>query len=328
MSGDLKKTFNKYKTRQSGGDTAGFVLTAKGEMDIIEPTKMKSMNPQKLKALLKEKGIAGWFGKAGSDGIVFSIMAGKMGGMEGQPWVKRHIKDNLGTSNFDITTDSNADVDPDPTTLGRSTTTTTTTTSEPNELSEGLDLLSLEEEEEEEDTLLDNLPEEEEEEEEDPLLEESLSLLDSMDLEEDEDVVDPELLKDWIKVARAMADAVDDMNSGLGKLRTALMKSGDEELEEIAETFFGTGFPEIHGGHKVSFTSKLMDVERQSTATGYKAALESLQSEASSYLDHLKSSKKVEVCDDNPSHKVGIVTIMSKAIGNLQTEANRQISAH
>ena len=64
---DGLKAFNKNKTRPSGGENAGSILTAKSDMEIIEPTKMKSMNPEKMKTRIDGKGVGGFFGK-GSNG--------------------------------------------------------------------------------------------------------------------------------------------------------------------------------------------------------------------------------------------------------------------
>lgn len=322
---ELKKSFNKYKTRVEGGEVAGFTLHSTGDMEIIEPTRMKVMNPQKMKTALSGKGIGGSFAKV-SGGMRFTIMAGKQGGAEGQPWVKLHLKKNLGISNLEVTTSSDADVDPDPKDLIKKK----SGKESPNE---SLDLLGmLEDDSEEVDTtgtedLLGMLDEPDSEEIDIPVAPDlPLDLLGVLDEEEDTgELVDPDLKKAWIPVARSMADAVIDVDNGLSKLRSALLSSGDEELEEIADAFFGSGFPEIHGGHKVKFMSALLDVERQSEVDAYTSALNLIVERSTAYLEHLKSSQRVVVCDDNPAHKVGIVKTIGAAVADMQKEANRQV---
>jgi hypothetical protein len=108
--------FNKYKTRTSGSQLAGFLLEHGGSVQIIPPTEMLSMNGIKLKARLKVKGVAGTFEK-GDKSIVFTVMAGKGGGKADQSWVKQGLRTQLGVSALDVVDAPNAAIDPDPTAL-------------------------------------------------------------------------------------------------------------------------------------------------------------------------------------------------------------------
>lgn len=105
-----KALFNKFKSRTEGGDVAAFLVQANGTLEIIEPSKAKTLTPQKLKARLSGKGIAGFFYK-GNSGPVFNVVAGKKGGKTGQPWVKYNLRAALSVSNFEVQTDPGADLE-------------------------------------------------------------------------------------------------------------------------------------------------------------------------------------------------------------------------
>lgn len=153
-----------------------------------------------------------------------------------------------------------------------------------------------------------------------------------LDLGEPEEESDPpetvpSSLRDaWTAVADDIRDTISGVDGGLEKLRVELVGNDDPELAEIGQKFFGTGFPVLHGGHKVPFTAKLLDVQRSTTVDKYLSALQALRDEADDYLDHIQSSARVEVCDDNPAHNVGMGTSMSRSLGALIKEADRQIS--
>jgi hypothetical protein len=153
-----------------------------------------------------------------------------------------------------------------------------------------------------------------------------------LDLGEPEEESDPpetvpaSLREAWTTVADDIRDTITSVDNGLEKLRGELVGNEDPELAEIGEKFFGTGFPVLHGGHKVPFTAKLLDVQRSAVVDKYLTALQALRDEADDYLDHIQASVRVEVCDDNPAHNVGMRASMSRSLGALIKEADRQIS--
>lgn len=106
-----KAQFNRFKTRSADGEVAAFILENNGRLEILAPAKAKLLNPQKLKTQLKSKGVAGFFYK-GTNGPVFNIVAGKMGGHAGQPWVKYILRAALQISSFEVQDDPQADLDP------------------------------------------------------------------------------------------------------------------------------------------------------------------------------------------------------------------------
>ena len=104
-----KELFNKFKSRPQGTN-AGFVLVEGGELEVIDPTKMRSLNSAKLRQRMKKKGVAGTFFK-GAKGPVFSVMAGKMGGKPDQPWVRQTIRKQLGVSTLEVVEAAGADLE-------------------------------------------------------------------------------------------------------------------------------------------------------------------------------------------------------------------------
>ena len=104
-----KELFNKFKSRPEGTN-AGFILVEGGDIEVIDPTKMRSLNAAKLRQRMKRKGVAGTFYK-GPNGPVFSVMAGKQGGKPDQPWVKQTLRKQLGVSTLEVVEASGADLE-------------------------------------------------------------------------------------------------------------------------------------------------------------------------------------------------------------------------
>lgn len=324
MADPIKDEFNKYKTRPLGGETAGFTLTARGDLAIIRPTTMKVMNPQKMKARIEGKGIGGSFSK-GDNGIRFEVMAGKQGGTDAQPWVRRHLKSILGISTFEVVTSGDADVDPDPDELLRKIRSErkTSTGISDEELGDGLSMLFGDEST--------SIPETSEA---PPPPPPPLDLLAGLDMLSGmtDPPVDAELKKKSVAVIDVTQDAVNTIDNALSRFRGELMKSDDEELEAIADEFFGSGFPIIHGGHKVGLVTSMMNVRQSTTAPAYKKALGALNDKAAAYLKHLQSDPRIAVLDsktDLPDNvdPIGISSILGGAISSLTTEVSRQLSA-
>lgn len=112
-----KALFDRFKHRTEGGDVAAFLARADGTVESVEPSKAKALTPQKLKARLQGKGIAGSFHK-GRNGTVFQVVAAKKGGKADQPWVKYNLRAALAVASFEVAVDPEADLDdidlPDP----------------------------------------------------------------------------------------------------------------------------------------------------------------------------------------------------------------------
>jgi len=140
-----------------------------------------------------------------------------------------------------------------------------------------------------------------------------------------QDEVPVSLRKAWETVSEDMKTAVNDTDNQLNKLREKLMSSSDQRLITVGNDFFGNGYPKIHGGHKVSFLTKLLDVERTFEAEAYKKALQSLYTAADNYEDYILSSAKVAGVDSNPGHKVGMRDRIGGQLTVLKKEVSRQI---
>ncbi len=348
---DPKTAFNKYKGRPYGETMGGFTLTAGGDLQFIEVSVMKSMTPERMKARLDGIAIGGSVSKSeGGAGTRFEVLAGKGGGHESKPWVKYRIKSILGITNFVVETAADADVDPDPAELmaklkagtglsddalgdGLSmlfgdetpeTTGTTESSTGPSDdaLGDGLSMLFGDEST---DTTAPTPP---------APPPPPLDLLAGLDMLSGttDPPVDAELKKKSVAVIEVTQDAVNTIDNALNRFRDELLKSDDEELEAIADEFFGSGFPVIHGGHKVGFITSMMNVRQSTTVPAYKKAMGTLNERAAAYLKHIQSDPRVAVLDsksDLPENvdPVGMASILGGAITSLTAEVSRQLSA-
>lgn len=109
VSVSSKELFNKFKSRPEGTN-AGFILVEGAEIEVIDPTKMRSLNAVKLRQRMKKKGVAGTFYK-GPKGPIFSVMAGKQGGKPDQPWVTQTLRRELGVSSLEVIEAAGADLE-------------------------------------------------------------------------------------------------------------------------------------------------------------------------------------------------------------------------
>ena len=100
---------------------------------------------------------------------------------------------------------------------------------------------------------------------------------------------------DWASARQgwqAASEAVDGQISGL---QAVLRKTGDDQLEEIAEF----GLNGVTGNHRVPLMAALMELGDGNPATLGKAGPKALGI-IDAFRSYLESSEQVEVCDANP----------------------------
>lgn len=100
---------------------------------------------------------------------------------------------------------------------------------------------------------------------------------------------------DWRVVRRDWQAANEAVDGQIAALQAALRKSGDDELEEVAEF----GLNGITGNHRVRLTAALIELGDDDAATLQKAGPKTLGL-IDAFRSYLESSEAVEVCDGNP----------------------------
>ncbi|MFY9459909.1 MAG: hypothetical protein WAP57_09180, partial [Aquabacterium commune] len=130
---------------------------------------------------------------------------------------------------------------------------------------------------------------------------------DAEDAEEDEDEDEPApeptgidldaFRKGWPGVRAAWRDAMDEAVAQMGKLRTALLKDPDPDLQQIAEF----GLSAVTDGHRVPMMAAVMSIDgAMQNEAKLRAAIGQARAQAKRFSAHLQSSPTVAACDENP----------------------------
>lgn len=103
------------------------------------------------------------------------------------------------------------------------------------------------------------------------------------------------LTETWTASAKALTGALDSVNLQLMALRVALLKSGDQDLRDIADV----GLDDVLMDHPRRLRTTLRTVQG-TTGDGRRKALTTLAEALDGMQRHLRSSRLVAAVDDNP----------------------------
>jgi hypothetical protein len=129
----------------------------------------------------------------------------------------------------------------------------------------------------------------------------------------------PEASKAWREARQAWDDAIDDVNKQIANLQTALKKTDDSQLHEIAEF----GLNGVTGNQRTKLMAVIMELgdgspERLAKHGG--RALERIEA----LRAHLDSSGQVAVCDRNP---FGVQVSIRATLGGALDRMERALAA-
>ncbi len=105
----------------------------------------------------------------------------------------------------------------------------------------------------------------------------------------------PGATPDWASARQGWQAASEAVDGQIAGLQAVLRKTGDDQLEEIAEF----GLNGVTGDHRVKLMAILMELGSGDPATLRKSGPKALGL-IESFRSYLESNEKVQVCDANP----------------------------
>ena len=127
-----------------------------------------------------------------------------------------------------------------------------------------------------------------------------------------------DFLSKWKAVRQAWKAAGETVDGQMEQLRQALLKTGDAQLQEIAEY----GINGVTGNYKVPLMAAMIEMDDRVANPGPSAA--KVRAIATNFQKHLESEDTVAACDENP---FGVQMSIRKTLGTVLSELQTVLHA-